>query len=70
MFYRNNYIFKHVGNSSKNGRMYMSFPIRLYDERYVVLIAISPSLLNDVREWNRLLSNSQNDFILRIDDTD
>lgn len=66
---KDNYIFKHVGKSSKNGRMYMSFPIRLYDEKYVVLISISSSLLNDTREWNRLLIKFKDDFILRVDNT-
>lgn len=66
---KDNYIFKHIGNSSKNGRMYMSFPIKLYNEKYVVLISISSSLLNDVRQWNRLLINFKNDFILRVNDT-
>ncbi|WP_294392294.1 hypothetical protein [uncultured Clostridium sp.] len=64
-----NYIFKHVGKSSKNGRIYMSFPIKLYDENYVVLISISSSLLNDIRIWNRLLINFKNDFILRVNNT-
>lgn len=66
---KDNYIFKHMGNSSKNGRMYMSFPIKLYDEKYVVLISISSSLLNDTRQWNRLLINFKNDFILRVNNT-
>lgn len=66
---KDNYIFKHVGKSSKNGRIYMSFPIKLYDEKYVVLISISSSLLNDIREWNRLLINFKKDFILRVNNT-
>ncbi|MFT5874380.1 MAG: hypothetical protein ACI8WT_003341 [Clostridium sp.] len=69
ILFQDNYIFKHLGISSKNGRMYMSFPIRLYDENYIALISISSSLLNDIRDWNRLFRNLESDFSLRINNT-
>ena len=66
---RDNYIFKHIGKGSKNGRLYMTFPIKVYEENYVVLISISSSLWDEGRGWNKLLTNFKRDFILRVDNT-
>lgn len=66
---KDTYAFKHVGVSSKSGRVYISFTVELYKENYVVLIAIAPSLLNQVRSWEKMFKNLKEDFVSRLDNT-
>lgn len=63
------YIFKHVGNSLKNGRMYYSIYLKIYDENYVLLIAIPPNELSDKIKWEKELFKLKDDFIQRMENT-
>ncbi|UZW12578.1 hypothetical protein OSC52_12000 [Clostridium pasteurianum] len=63
------YVFKHVGESQKNGRMYFSFYFKVYNENYLLLASIPPNELNDKIRWDKELIKVKNDFILRMENT-
>lgn len=60
------YIFKHVGNSSKHGRVYFTFHLEISGENYIVLFAIVPSKLDESEEWYVIFEELKKDFIERL----
>lgn len=60
------FIFKHVGESSKHGRVYFTFNIEIYEENYVVLYTITPREMDETERWNVIFEELKNDFINRL----
>lgn len=60
------FIFKHVGNSSKHGRVYFTFNIEIYEENYVVLYTVTPREMDETEKWNVIFEELKNDFINRL----
>lgn len=63
------YVFRHTRKNSKSGRVYITFPVSIYKENYVVLIAISSNFLDQIKNWDKLFGNLKEDFIVRMDNT-
>lgn len=54
--------FKHLGNSSKNGRLYASFYANMYKQNYLVLFSIPPRTLKE-DQLNFVLNHLVKEFI-------
>lgn len=59
------YIFKHVGSSSKNGRMYVCFPFELQNQNYILLLTLPPNQL-DSKQLSSTYESLENDFETRL----
>lgn len=60
------FIFKHVRNNSKDGRMYVCSYIEINNQKYILLFTVkSPDLNNEMR-WNLEMEYLISDFIERL----
>lgn len=62
---KNNYLFKHTGSSTKNGRTYFSYYFEIYGEQHIILLSIP--LINNLNSDEDLVYNIFEEVINELD---
>lgn len=65
------YLFKHSGDTEKNGRFYLTYYFKVYGKKYIMLITLPSFELEGVEDfkWNRKIEDIIGQIILKINNS-